>query len=180
MTINGDDLLINRSFGDDLRRYSLSNFSLHQAPRAYSKNPNISVTTIRLNSRKILALAISIGKQQMIDLFHLKTDRLLHRIHLGSRENILYPIYLHHNGEWFAKTCVPCINIGHCLISSTGQLTRLTLFPNQDNFIRSLCMSPDNRWLLVVRQHALEFYQPCTPLESLERNSVGDSRISLN
>lgn len=180
MAIDGDDLLINRSFGYDIRRYSLSNFSLIQASRIYTKSQNTCVTTIRLNCNKILALAISIGKQQMIDLVHLNTDRLIYRIQLGSGENILYPIDLHHNGEWFAKTCVPCVNIGHCLISPNGQLTRLTLFPHQDNFIRSLCISPDNRWLLVVRQHALEFYRPCAPLGSAGKDSMNGSCISLN
>jgi hypothetical protein len=172
MAIDGDDLLINRSFGYDIRRYSLSNLSLVQSPRAYVKSQNICVTTIRLNSHKILALAISIGKQQIIDLVHLNTDRLIHRIHLDSGENILYPIDLHNNGQWFAKTCTPCVNIGHCLISSNGIITRLTLFPQQDNFIRSLCMSPDNRWLLVVRQHALELYQPCTPVLPVVKDLV--------
>ncbi|CAF2310358.1 unnamed protein product [Rotaria sp. Silwood2] len=161
MAIDGDDLLINRSFGYDIRRYSLTNFSLVQSPRTYIENENICVTTIRLNSNKILALAISIGKQQMIDLVNLNTDQLIHRINFNTGENILYPIDLHNNGQWFAKTCIPCVNISHCLISSNGQVTRLTLFPNQDNFIRSLCTSPDSRWLLVSRQHALELYQPC-------------------
>ena len=58
-------------------------------------------------------------------------------------------IDLHNNGQWFARTCTSCENIGHCFISSDGHITRLTLFPDQDNFIRSLCMSSDNRWLLV-------------------------------
>ncbi|CAF0723637.1 unnamed protein product [Rotaria sp. Silwood1] len=161
MAVDGDDLLINRSFGYDIRRYSLTNFSLVQSPRAYIESENICVTTIRLNSNKILALAISIGKQQMIDLVNLNTDQLIHRINSNTGENILYPIDLHNNGQWFAKTCIPCVNIGHCLISSNGQIIRLKLFPNQDNFIRSICTSPDNRWLLVGRQHALELYQPC-------------------
>jgi hypothetical protein len=158
MTINGDDLLINRSFGYDLRRYSLSNFNLIQLPRVYKEHKDICVTTIRLNSNKILALAISIGEKQMIDLVHLNTNQLLHQIKLDLNENILYPIDLHFNGIWFAKTCIPCVNIGHCLISSDGQITRLQLFSNQDNFIRSLRISYDNRWLLIARQYALELY----------------------
>jgi hypothetical protein len=178
MAVDGDDLLINRSFGYDIRRYSLSNLCLVQSPRAYLESQNICVTTIRLNSNKILALAISIGKQQMIDVVNLNTDQLLHRIHFGSGENISYPIDLHNNGQWFAKTCIPCVNIGHCLISSDGQVTRLTLFPNQDNFIRSLCMSPDSRWLLIVRQHALELYQPCTSLLPLVKDLVDVSSVS--
>jgi hypothetical protein len=163
MAVNGDDLLINRSFGYDIRRYSLSNLCLIQSPGAYLGSENICVTTIRLNSNKILALSISIGKKQIIDLVNLYTDQLIHRINFNSDENILYPIDLH-NGEWFAKTCVPYVDIGHCLISSNGQITRLNLFHNQDNFIRSFCISPDNRWLLVSRQHAVELYQPCTSL----------------
>ncbi|CAF0837810.1 unnamed protein product [Rotaria sordida] len=159
MAVDGDDLLINRSFGYDIRRYSLTNFNLVQSPRAYRESENICVTTIRLNSNKILALAISISKQQMIDLVNLNTDQLIHRINFNTGENILYPIDLHNHGQWFVKTCTPYVNIGHCLISLNGQITRLTLFPNQDNFIRSLCTSPDYRWLLVGRQHALELYQ---------------------
>lgn len=159
MAIDGDDLLINRSFGYDIRRYSLSNFCLVQSPSAYLESQNICVTTIRLNSNKVLALAVSIGQQQMIDLVNLNTDRLIHRVMFDSGENIFYPINLHTNGQWFAKTSVPCVNIGHCFISSNGQITRLKLFPNQDSFIRSLCISPDNRWLVVSRQHALELYQ---------------------
>jgi len=174
MAVDGDDLLINRSFGNDIRRYSLSNLSLVQSSHTYLENQNICVTTIRLNANKILALAISIGKQQMIDLVNLNTNQLIHRIHFDSGENILYPTDLHYNGQWFAKTCTPYVNIGHCLISSDGQITRLTLFPNQDNFIRSLCMSPDNRWLLVVRQHALELYQP------LVKDYADVSSVSLN
>ena len=164
MAIEGDDLLINRSFGYDIRRYSLEKFCLVQSPRTYLENQNTCVTNIRLNSEKILALAVSIGKQQMIDLVNLNTDHLIQRINFNSHENILYPIDLHNNGQWFAKTCIPCVNIGHCLISSDGRITRLTLFPNQDNFIRSLSISPDNRWLLIGRQHALELYRPCTSL----------------
>jgi hypothetical protein len=179
MAVDGDDLLINRSFGYDIRRYSLSKLCLVQSPRAYAESQNICVTTIRLNSNKILALAVSIGKQQIIDLVHLNTDRLIRRIHFDSSENILYPIDLHNNGQWFAKTCTPCENIGHCLISSDGQVTRLTLFPYQDNFIRSLCLSPDNRWLLVGRQHALELYQLCTSLLPLVKDSVDASTFSL-
>ncbi|CAF3414197.1 unnamed protein product [Rotaria socialis] len=162
MAVDGDDLLVNRSFGYDIRRYSLSNFSLVQSPRAYLENENICVTTIRLNSNKILALSVSIGEQQMIDLVNLNNDRLLHRINCNTGENILYPIDLHNNGQWFAKICMPCVNIGHCLVSPDGQITRLKLFPNQDNFIRCLCTSPDNRWLITGRQHALELYQLCT------------------
>lgn len=165
MAVDGDDLLINRSFGYDIRRYSLSNFCLIQSPRAYLETRNTCVTIIRLNSNKILALAISIGKKQMIDLVNLNTDQFLYRIKFDSDENILYPIDLHNNEQqWFAKTCLPSVDIGHCLISSNGQITRLTLFPNQDNFIRSLCMSPDYRWLVVVRQRALEIYQLCTSI----------------
>jgi len=179
MAVDGDDLLINRSFGYDIRRYSLSKFYLVQSPRAYLEIQNICVTTIRLNSNKILALAISIGKQQMIDLVNLNTDRLIHRVHFDSGENILYPVNLHNNGQWFAKTCIPYVDIGHCLISSDGHITRLKLFPNQDNFIRSLCISPDNRWLLVVRQHALELYQPCTSLLPSVKGLVDVSSVSL-
>jgi len=179
MAVDGDDLLINRSFGYDIRRYSLSNFRLIQSPRTYLETQNTCVTTIRLNSNKILALAISIGKQQMIDLVNLNTDRLIHRIKFDSNENILYPIDLHNNGQWFTKTCIPCVNIGHCLISSEGQITRLKLFPNQDNFIRSLCITPDNRWLLVSRQHALELYQPCSSFLPLMKDLVDVSSISL-
>jgi hypothetical protein len=179
MAVDGDDLLINLSFGYDIRRYSLSNFRLVQSPHAYFETQNICVTTIRLNSNKILALAISIGKQQMIDLVNLNTDRLLHRIQFDSGENILYPIDLHNNGQWFAKTCIPYVDIGHCLISSDGQITRLKLFPNQDNFIRSLCMSPDNRWLVIVRQHALELYQPCKSLKPLVKDLLDVSSVSL-
>jgi len=158
MTINGDDLLINRSFGDDLRRYSLSNFNLIQSPRVYKETKDLCITTIQLNSNKILALAISIGEKQMIDLIHLNTDQFLYRIQFDLNENILYPIDLHFHGLWFAKTCIPYVNIGHCLISSNGQITRLKLFSNQDNFIRSLRLSYDNKWLLIGRQHVLELY----------------------
>jgi hypothetical protein len=179
MAVDGDDLLINRSFGYDIRRYSLSKLCLVQSPRAYAESQNICVTTIRLNSNKILALAVSIGKQQIIDLVHLNTDRLIRRIHFDSSENILYPIDLHNNGQWFAKTCIPCVNIGHCIISSEGQIARLTLFPHQDNFVRSFRISPDNRWLLVSRQHALELYQPCTSLLPLVKDFVDISSISL-
>lgn len=161
MAVNGDDLVINRSFGHDIRRYSLSNFSFIQSSCAYLKNKNICITTIRLNSYKILALSISIGKQQVIDLVNLNNDLFLYRINFNNGENISYPIDLHNNGQWFAKTCIPCVNIGHCLISADGQITRLQLFHNQDNFIRCLCTTPDNRWLIVGRQHALEFYELC-------------------
>lgn len=164
MAVDGNDLLINRSFGYDIRRYSLSNFSLVQSPRVYLESQNICVTTIRLNSNKILALAVSLDKHQMIDLVNLNTNQLIHRIRLNSDVNILYPIDLRNNGQWFAKTCIPCVNIGHCLISPDGQITRLTLFPHEDNFIRSLCVSPDNQWLLVSRQNALELYQLCRSL----------------
>jgi hypothetical protein len=179
MTVDDDDLIINRSFGYDLRRYSLTKLALIQSPRIYQESQSISVTNLRLNSKKILALAISIGQQQMIDLVNLHTDRLLHRIALDTTENISYPIDLHNNGQWFAKTCRPCVNIGHCFISFDGQIRRLTLFPQQDNFIRSLRMSSDNRWLLVARQHALEFYQPYTSLLPLVKDLVGFSSMSL-
>ncbi|CAF1380663.1 unnamed protein product [Adineta ricciae] len=179
MAVDGDDLLINRSFGCDLRRYSLSKVSLVEPPRPYSNIENLSVTTIRLNSNKILALAISIGKKQMIDLVNLNSEQLLHRIHMDTNENILYPVNLHNNGQWFAKTCTPCVNIGHCLISADGQVTRLALFPNQDNFIRSFSMSPDNRWLAISRQHVLELYQPCSSFLSLMKNLADVSSISL-
>ncbi|CAF4976714.1 unnamed protein product [Rotaria sp. Silwood1] len=158
MTVNGDDLLINRSFGYDLRRYSLLNFNLLQSPHIYKNIKEICITTIRLNSNKILALAISINDKQMIDLIHLNTNQLIHRIKLDFNENISYPIDLHYHGLWFAKTCIPYINIGHCLITSNGQIIRLKLFSNQDNFIRSLRMTDDNRWLLIGRQYALELY----------------------
>jgi hypothetical protein len=59
-------------------------------------------------------------------------------------------------------------------------ITRLTLFPDQDNFIRSLSMSPDNRWLLVVRQHALELYQPCIPVLPVVKDLVNVGNVSLN
>lgn len=179
MAVDGDDLLINRSFGHDIRRYSLSNLRPVQSPRVYFNEQTISVTTIRLNSNKILALAISLGKKQMIDLVNLNTDRLIHRISFDSNENILYPVNLHNNGQWFAKTCVPCMDIGHCLISSEGIITRLTLFPHQDNFIRSLCIAPDNRWLLVSRQHALELYQPCSSFLPLMKGLMDVSSVSL-
>ena len=179
MAVDGEDLLINRSFGYDIRRYSLVNFSLAQSPRAYLETDHICVTTIQLNSKKILALAISIGDRQMIDLVNLNTDRLIRRITLDSNENLLYPIDLQNSGQWFAKTCVPCVNISHCLISSEGQVTRLNLFPHQDNFIRSLRMSADNRWLLVGRQHALELYHPYTSLLPLVTDLVGFSSLSL-
>jgi hypothetical protein len=94
----------------------------------------------------------------MIDLIHLNTDQFLYRIQFDLNENILYPIDLHFHGLWFAKTCIPYVNIGHCLISSNGQITRLKLFSNQDNFIRSLRLSYDNKWLLIGRQHVLELY----------------------
>ncbi|CAF2610512.1 unnamed protein product [Rotaria sp. Silwood2] len=158
MTVDGDDLLINRSFGYDLRHYSLSNFNLLQSLRVYKDNKDICITTIRLNSNKILALAISIGEKQMIDLIHLNTNQLIHRIKLDLNENISYPIDLHCHGLWFAKTCIPYVNIGHCLITSDGQIVRLKLFSNQDNFIRSLRITDDNKWLLIGRQHALELY----------------------
>jgi hypothetical protein len=158
MTVNGDDLLINRSFGYDLRRYSLTNFHFIQSSYVYKDNKDLCITTIRLNSNKILALAISIGEKQMIDLINLNTDQLIHRIKFDLNENILYPIDLHFNGLWFAKTCIPYVNIGHCLISSDGEIKRLKLFSNQDNFIRSFRLSYDNKWLLIGRQHALELY----------------------
>ncbi|CAF3017482.1 unnamed protein product [Rotaria socialis] len=158
MTVNGDDLLINHSFGHDLRRYCLSNLNLLQSSRVYEEYKDICITTIQLNSKKILALAISIGEKQMIDLINLNTDKIIHRIKLDLNENILYPINLHFQGLWFAKTCVPYVNIGHCLIASDGQIARLKLFSNQDNFIRSLRMTDDQRWLLIGRQHALEIY----------------------
>ncbi|CAF0969872.1 unnamed protein product [Adineta steineri] len=179
MAVDGDDLIINRCFGSDIRRYSLANFSLVQSPYAYANGENLSVTNIRLNSNKILALAISINTKQMIDLVQLKTNKLIRRISFDSNENILYPINLHNNGQWFAKTCIPCVNIGHCLISSEGQITRLTLFPDQDNFIRSICMSPDNRWLIVSRQHSIELYQPCSSFLPLMKELVDVSSISL-
>jgi len=158
MTVNGDDLLINRSFGYDLRRYSLSNFHFIQSSNVYKDNNDLCITTIRLNSNKILALAISIGEKQMIDLININTDQLIHRIKFDLNENILYPIDLHFNGLWFAKTCIPYVNIGHCLITSDGEIKRLKLFSNQDNFIRSFRLSYDNKWLLIGRQHALELY----------------------
>jgi hypothetical protein len=158
MTVNGDDLIINRSFGDDLRRYSLSNYNRLPSPHVYKENQDVCVTTIRLNSKKILALAISIGEKQMIDLIDLNTNQFLHRIQLDFNENLSYPIDLHFNGLWFAKTSIPYVNIGHCLISSDGQIKRLKLFTNQDNFIRSFRLSYDRKWLLIGRQHALELY----------------------
>lgn len=164
MAVNGNDLLINRCFGYDIRRYKLSNLSLVQSPRAYTKNREICITNIRLNSEKVLALAIAFGKKQFIDLVQLNTDQLLYRIHSKSNENILYPVDLHDHSQWFAKTCIPNTNIGHCLVSSNGQIIRLKLFPNQDNFIRIFCMSAGHRWLGIVRQNTLEIYQPCTSL----------------
>ena len=158
MTINGDDLLINRSFGCDLRHYSLSTFRLVQPFRVYLERQGVCVTTIRLNAKKVLALAIAIGEQQMIDLIHLNTHQLIRRIQCGSSENIFYPVDLHFNGLWFAKTSMPYVNIGHSLISTDGDLTRLKLFSHQDNFIRALKVSDDRRWVLVGRQHALELY----------------------
>lgn len=158
MTVNGDDLLINRSFGYDLRRYSLTNFHFISSSSVYKDKKDFCITTIRLNSNKILALAISIGEKQMIDLININTDQFLYRIQFDLNENILYPIDLHFNGLWFAKTCIPYVNIGHCLITSDGQIKRLKLFSNQDNFIRSLRLSYDNKWLLIGRQHALELY----------------------
>ena len=164
MTVNGDDLLINRSFGYDIRHYSLSNMRLVRPASTYLDHRRISVTTIRLNSNRILALAIAIDEQQMIDLVNLNTDRLLHRVCLPAGENILYPVDLNNNGQWFAKTCTPGVHVGHVLISADGQVTKLNLFPRQDNFVRSLRISPDNRRLLVGRQHCLEIYQPFTSL----------------
>ena len=158
MTINGDDLIINRSFGYDLYRYSLTNFRQLSSPHVYKDMKNLCITTIRLNSNKILALAVSLGEKQMIDFFHLNTDQFLYRIQLDLNENILYPIDLHINGYWFAKTCIPYVNIGHCLISPDGQILRLKLFTSQDNFIRSLRLSSDRKWLVIGRQYALELY----------------------
>lgn len=165
MTVNGDDLIINRAFGDDLRRYSLTNFSLLQPPRVYKDYKNICITTVQLNSQKILAVSISIGDKQMIDLISLNKDQIVHRINLGINENISYPIDLHFHGLWFAKTCIPYVNIGHCLVTSDGQITRLKLFSSQDNFIRSFRMTYDHKWLLIGRQYAFELY-------SLEHNIV--------
>ncbi|CAF0777539.1 unnamed protein product [Adineta steineri] len=158
MAVNGNDLIINRSFGYDLNRYSLSNFDRIQSLDVYKENKNICVTTMRLNSNKILALSISINDKQMIDLVNLKTNALIHRIKFDLNENISYPIDLHFNGLWFAKTSIPYVNIGHCLITSDGQIIRLKLFSNQDNFIRSLRISYDKKWLLIGRQYALELY----------------------
>jgi len=158
MTINGDDLIINRSFGYDLHRYSLSNFHLIQSLSVYKQIKTICITTIRLNSNKILALAISMNERQMIDLVHLNTDRLLHRIKFDFNENISYPVDLHINGWWFAKTSIPDVNIGHCVITSDGQIIRLKLFTNQDNFIRSLRISYDKKLVVIGRQYALELY----------------------
>src|SRR4051812_32334026 len=98
MTINGDDLLINRSFGDDLRRYSLSNYQLVPSPHVHREQETMSITTIQLNSSKILALAVCIGDKQMLDLIHLPTDQFLHRIKLDFNENLSYPIDLHFHG----------------------------------------------------------------------------------
>ena len=179
MTADDDDLLINRSFGHDLRRYSLSQLRQTQTLRIYPDNENICVTNVRLNSKKILALAISIGKHQMIDLFDLNNERLIRRITLESNENILYPIDLHDGSQWFAKTCTPCVNIGHCLFSNDGQITRLTLFPNQDNFIRAIRLSSDHRWLLICRKYSVEIYQPYTSMLPLIKDLVGFSSTSL-
>ena len=159
MTINGDDFLINRSFGDDLRRYSLSNYQPLPSPHVHrGQETTMSITTIQLNSSKILALAVCIADKQMIDLIHLPSDQFLHRIKLDFNENLSYPIDLHFHGYWFAKTCIPYVNIGHCLIGSDGEITRLKLFSQQDNFIRSLRVNPEKKWLLIGRQHALELY----------------------
>lgn len=179
MAADDDDLLINRSFGQDIRQYSLSQLSSVESVRIYSEQDKVCVTNIQLNSKKILALSISIGKQQMIDLFDLKTNQLLNRISLKNDENILYPVNFHDNNQWFAKTCIPCANIGHCLISSDGHITRLNLFPNQDNFIRSIRLSSDRRWLIVCRQYALEIYQPYTSILPLIKDLVGFSSTSL-
>jgi hypothetical protein len=173
MAVDGDDLLINRSFGRDLHRYSLTKWTAVPPPAPYWQEQQICVTNIRLNSKKILAMAISLGQKQMIDLVNLNTDRLIHRIGLDSSENILYPVDLHNAGQWFAKTCTPCVNIGHCLISSDGGIHRLNLFPKQDNFIRSIRVSADKRWLLVSRQHALEIYQVNRSLVPSSEEDVG-------
>ncbi|UJR22924.1 hypothetical protein I4U23_025952 [Adineta vaga] len=158
MTVNGNDLIINRSFGSDVYRYSLTNYEFIQSLYVYKGSRNICITTIQLNSNKILALAISIQAKQMIDLVQLSTEQILHRIQLDSNENLSYPIDLHVNGYWFAKTSIPNVNIGHCLITSDGQILRLKLFSHQDNFIRSLRINDEKKWLLVGRQYALELY----------------------
>lgn len=158
MTIDGKDLLINRSFGRDLRQFSLTNFKFVRKIRLHDDRVDVRVTTIQLNSKKILAVTIDIDQQQMIDFFSLNADRWIRRISLGSNEHVFYPIDLHSNGLWFAKTLKPSVNIGHCLISSDGQINRLTLFSDQDNFIRSFKISPDQKHVLIARQYRLELY----------------------
>ena len=162
MTINGDDLLINRSFGKELNHHSLSNPRLVRTLRVYKEGSQICVTTIQLNSKKILALAVTMDEKQMIDFFHLNSKQFLRRIALDANEHLFYPIDVHSHGQWFAKSSIPCVNIGHCLISSDGQVIRLKLFSEQDNFIRSLKISDDQKWLLIGRQHALELYSFCS------------------
>ena len=161
MTSNGDDLLINRSFGKDLTHYSLANPRLVRSLRVYKESTPICVTTIQLNSKKILALAVCLHEKQMIDFFHLNAKQLLRRLALDQNEHIFYPIDVHSHGQWFAKTSLPGVNIGHCLISSDGRIIRLKLFSEQNNFIRSLKISDDQKWLLIDRQQALELYAFC-------------------
>lgn len=158
MTVNGDDLVINRSFGDDLRHYSLKNLQSFSTIHVYKDKTDMCITTIQLNSNKILALSVTIGEKQVLDFIHLPTEQFLYRIQFDSNENISYPIDLHTNGLWFGKTCQPYVNIGQCLITSDGQIKRLKLFTEQDNFIRSLRISFDRKWLILGRQHALEIY----------------------
>ncbi|CAF1648475.1 unnamed protein product [Adineta ricciae] len=158
MTVNGTDLIINRSFGSNVCRYSLKTYEFLQSLCVYKGQKSICVTTIRLNSNKILALAISIQAKQMIDLVQLSTEQILHRIQLDANENLSYPVDLHFHGYWFAKTSIPNVDIGHCLITPNGQILRLLLFSHQDNFIRSLRINNERKWLVVGRQYALELY----------------------
>ena len=158
MTVNGTDLIINRSFGSDVRRYSLKTYEFLQSLCVYKGQKHICVTTIRLNSNKILALAISTQAKQMIDLVQLSTEQILHRIQLDANENLSYPVDLRLHGYWFAKTSIPNVDIGHCLITPDGQILRLQLFSHQDNFIRSLRINDERKWLVIGRQYALEVY----------------------
>ena len=158
MTADGEDLIINRSFGRDLRHYSLSTLKLDRILQPYEQNLDICVTTIQLNSKKILAMAICLNGKQMIDLFHLKLNRLIRRVSLNSNEHLFYPVDIRRHSQWFVKTTVPSVNIGHGLLMANGEIQRLKLFSNQDNFIRSLRVSCDQKYLLIARQNQLELY----------------------
>lgn len=158
MAIDGDDLLINRSFGLDLRHYSLNHFRLVRSFRVYKENIHVCVTSIGLNSRKIVALAVSLNEKQFIDFIQLHSQEFLRRIALDTNEHIFYPINMHIHGQWFAKSSIPYVNIGHCLLSPDGQMIRLKLFSDQDNFIRSLKVNENRKWLAIGRQNALELY----------------------